>query len=368
LFILLPSTERKSSHPWLDLYLKNYTDDANRADILKEILPNNTFDNTFNKESYYYPTLKNIFLQTSWNDEGSYNLIFNALASTVPLDDRVMELFSEALTTKKVTDLKLRNMSASVRERMPDIVRVLLESNKALTSINLFHNRLEVTGATAIAEALKLNKTLTSINLADNRLQVAGATAISEALKINKTLTSIDLYYNGLQVAGATVIAAALESNKTLTSISLSSNELETAGTKAIAAALERNETLTSIDLSHNSLQAAGAEAIAAALEINKTLTSINLSNNKLQDTGAEAIAAALKINKTLTSIDLSHNRLEVTGTEAIVEALKINKTLTSIDLRHSGSYRNRGLYSDQEKEIFKNLQRENPNCKIIFE
>ena len=52
-------------------------------------------------------------------------------------------------------------------------------------------NNIGPSGATAIAEALKVNGALTTLWLANNNVGDQGATAIGDALKVNSALTNL---------------------------------------------------------------------------------------------------------------------------------------------------------------------------------
>ena len=95
-----------------------------------------------------------------------------------------------------------------------------------LTYLDLSHNGISVSGATCIAEAIKVNKTITNYYLPCNGTSDAGATCIAEAIKVNKTLTNLYLSCNGISDAGATCIAEAIKVNKTLTNLNLFGNAL----------------------------------------------------------------------------------------------------------------------------------------------
>ena len=54
-----------------------------------------------------------------------------------------------------------------------------------LTFLYLAYYSIDDTGATSLAEAIKVNKKLTNLDLCGNAICVAGATSIAEALKVN---------------------------------------------------------------------------------------------------------------------------------------------------------------------------------------
>ena len=95
-------------------------------------------------------------------------------------------------------------------------------------------------------------------------------------LNINRALTSVNLLRNDLGEDGLAYIAAAWEQSTTLKSICgiaagattaiLVSQDLDAADARTIALELRFNRALTSLDLYGNEIGASGAEAIAAAL------------------------------------------------------------------------------------------------------
>ena len=208
-----------------------------------------------------------------------------------------------------------------------------IKVNKTLTNLDLCGNAICVAGATSIAEALKVNETLTNLNLSYNGISNTGATSIAEAIKANKTLTNLNLSRNGICNTGATSIAEAIKVNKTLTNLNLSRNRISEAVTTSIAEGIKVNKTQTNLDLSLYGISEAGATSIDEAIKVNKTLTNLDLSENGICVAGATSIAEAIKVNKTLTNLDLSGNGIRVAGATSIAEAIKVNKTLTNLNL-----------------------------------
>jgi Ran GTPase-activating protein (RanGAP) involved in mRNA processing and transport len=149
-------------------------------------------------------------------------------------------------------------------------------------------------------------------------IDVDGAKALADALKVNSSITSIDLHRNNVGVDGAKALADALKVNSTITSINLTYNNVDVDGSKALADALKVNSSITSINLSTNKVGVDGAKALADALKVNSSITSIYLTKNNVGDDGAKALADALKVNSTITSIDLRDNKVGVDGAKAL--------------------------------------------------
>ena len=181
-------------------------------------------------------------------------------------------------------------------------------------------SQIGATGATAIANALKVNSSLTSLNLTGNNYigGATGATAIADALKVNSSLTGLSLNSTFIGDTGAIAIADALKVNSSLTGLSLEYNSIRSSGGTAIADALKVNSSLRTLSLTNTTKEApgnnyigdTGAIAIADALKLNSSLTYLHLGSNNIGDTGGTAIANALKVNSSLTVLYLYSNNI----------------------------------------------------------
>ena len=81
--------------------------------------------------------------------------------------------------------------------------------------MDLSNNKIDTGGISALCEALKSNSTLESLVITNaargaTKINAAGAQAIAEMLVVNRALTSLDLRDNNIEVGGAKAIAAAL--------------------------------------------------------------------------------------------------------------------------------------------------------------
>ena len=86
--------------------------------------------------------------------------------------------------------------------------------NRALISANLDYNNIGDEGAIAISAALESNTTLEDLSLrADpdvTQITAVGAQAIAKMLVVNRALTSLNLYNNKIGAGGAQAIADSL--------------------------------------------------------------------------------------------------------------------------------------------------------------
>jgi len=194
--------------------------------------------------------------------------------------------------------------------------------------------------------------------LSGNEIGPSGASAIAEALKVNRVLINLHTSMNNIsgdaaqQLASAVLASASLEvygavplkqlRDNTLTQLNFSNKLLDPTEAIVLAELVKISAVLTSLDLARIDLDNDSAVAIAKALEVNAVLTEVNLSHNKIGASGASAIAKALKVNAVLTSLNLAGNGYSYfseggigpEGATAIAEALKVNRVLTECNMR----------------------------------
>ncbi|XP_068698241.1 protein NLRC3-like [Montipora foliosa] len=264
-----------------------------------------------------------------------------------------------------------------------------LQSNSALTHLNLQDARIRISGAKALGEVLQSNRTLTHLNLQSNMISHIGAQAIAKGLQSNNVLRHLDLSNNFIGDQGAVALAHVLESNYTLTYLDVSNYIEETpdifrpssdfndvhsecigeSGALAIAHALQSNCSLTYLGLQGNNVNDSAAAALGQALQSNCTLTHfyltdmrtptkvhfgnsgavafakalqssdtqltrLDLRNTSINCSVAMALAEGLQSNRSLERLDLGGNEIECSGAEALAKALKSNRALTHLQLR----------------------------------
>ena len=88
-----------------------------------------------------------------------------------------------------------------------EILRRMSEDYPTLTDLNVYSNRIGDSGASALAEVLKMNMTLTMLNVGGNRISAAGANAVAEALKVNNTLTTLNVESRIYSLTASVVMA-----------------------------------------------------------------------------------------------------------------------------------------------------------------
>jgi hypothetical protein len=153
-----------------------------------------------------------------------------------------------------------------------------------------------------------------------------------------KHIQSIDLSDNDIGSSGATSLAEAIKLNCSLTELNLANNNISDIGATAILDALKTNANLTNLDLRNNNIGSTGASSISDALKLNSTLTTLDLRNNKIGNTIATAILDALKINFSLTKFEISDNTFPDDISGLINTELEVNKDVTKRE--HKLAYR----------------------------
>eukprot|EP00048_Salpingoeca_helianthica_P014464 m.221827 g.221827 ORF g.221827 m.221827 type:complete len:145 (-) comp15893_c0_seq1:59-493(-) len=88
-----------------------------------------------------------------------------------------------------------------VRDEGAVLVAEALKANNTVTLLNLASNNISLSGARALADALRENTTLLYLILRQNyAISEEGATALEEALEVNTTLLEMDLVSTGMSL------------------------------------------------------------------------------------------------------------------------------------------------------------------------
>jgi Ran GTPase-activating protein (RanGAP) involved in mRNA processing and transport len=158
---------------------------------------------------------------------------------------------------------------------------------------------------------------------------ISGISALADAIKDNGALSVLSLQSNGLEAEGGKALAEGLKGNHVITELNIADNDLacyngNTSGAIALADAIPDMRALLSLDISNNQLlyspngeaKAAG-KALADALAENTVLTVLDVSancrpNNSLNDGAGFALllAAGLENNGALAKLDISNNHI----------------------------------------------------------
>jgi Leucine-rich repeat (LRR) protein len=171
-----------------------------------------------------------------------------------------------------------------------------------LTKFDISDNTILAEGGKALAEALKGNQTITELSAAGNRLaqrvsfgsydtDMSGVTALADAIPDMGAISSINLLKNNIPVAQAQELVKIMQAKENL----------------ATLCGLSREET--ELDFSGQYLNAGDAVLIANDISNMGALLSLSLKSNKLltKEVG-RALAQALANNSTLKELDVSSN------------------------------------------------------------
>jgi hypothetical protein len=113
-----------------------------------------------------------------------------------------------------------------------------------LENIILEWNELGSTGATHIAESLKVNHSLTQINLQNNKIGSEGAISFAEAMEDNRTLSFLDLRWNKIDDHGALAFKNAILNRRPSLQVLLQGNPLSPSTLATITEWMERARTV----------------------------------------------------------------------------------------------------------------------------
>lgn len=136
-------------------------------------------------------------------------------------------------------------------------LRTILESNKALTHINLGNNRIEKEGIDHLAEGLKKNARLIALNLAANDLDDGAVLALTTGIFENSTLSILDLSYNKITDLGAEHLAKLLTNSEAtrIAILNLERNAITKTGGHLFVNALAKNKYVQAFGLVGNPIE-----------------------------------------------------------------------------------------------------------------
>lgn len=237
-----------------------------------------------------------------------------------------------------------------LQNKLPNFMATVIDSNSALTSLNLSQISFGIPGIESIAKTLQINTTLTDLNLAHTQMAWHAIKPIAEVLPFNNYLKKLDFTYNKLGDPGINLLCEGLKNNCSLTSLNLNyciPSPSDFAG-KKILEFLKNNTTLTSLSLSGNHMgtegymNGCGYSFGAGLMKIpTLSLTSLDMSDNRLGSDANGLIWSLRNRNFPLRILNLSGNEITNTEAEKIAEALKCNTNLTELYLDSESLRRN---------------------------
>jgi Ran GTPase-activating protein (RanGAP) involved in mRNA processing and transport len=246
------------------------------------------------------------------------------LAVVLKSNEHIDTVVVDTVSNNIPVPLKLQDLNGNTRKQSllfprhsfgmfsVSLLASLLQTNDAVTDLDLSGNHIKAPGGEVIAKMLLRNKTLTSLNLADNQLAAEGGALVIKSLKKNRSIKMLSLKGNGIGEQGAIALSDLLRSQASaLASLDASFN-----------------------DISLNSEAEDGIAAIAQAIKTNNQITILNLAHNYIKETGITLFARdAILKKRTLTELDLSQNRIGRKGALVVGDALRKNGYLRQLGL-----------------------------------
>eukprot|EP00041_Stephanoeca_diplocostata_P015942 m.309648 g.309648 ORF g.309648 m.309648 type:complete len:564 (+) comp20199_c0_seq48:343-2034(+) len=212
-----------------------------------------------------------------------------------------------------------------------------LGSNATITTLLLANNNISATAGIRFAQALTVNSTLKSLDLSRNLIGDPAATAMCTALKCNTGITALNLSDNHYtlhdDIQRVTALAQALAVNTTVNNLCLCVDFMGN-GAEQLGHVLQANNTVKSLNLWWNRLGSADITSIATALTVNDTICNLSLGNNMIGDDGAVTLFEALKKNMSIKVLNVSRNRIgRALCHGALEQALAVNCSIVHLDL-----------------------------------
>jgi Ran GTPase-activating protein (RanGAP) involved in mRNA processing and transport len=229
-----------------------------------------------------------------------------------------------------------------------------LRNDVRITSVDLGYNKIDASGAAAVARVLGQNGTLLNINLEFNDIGADGGKSIAEALPSCTSLRQLVLRGNNMGDEAGVAVASGLNASP-LELLDISSCDL---GLKSIIKVAEAAES-ADCKLSHLYLSNARTRVnedqkgivLGRMIKLNTSLVCLDVSRMKLSDDDAEHIVRSLKVNTTLKSISLAANKFSWVAGGHFGKYLTENTVLEELDLSGNELHDN-GVYAMREALI----------------
>ncbi|XP_017050524.2 ran GTPase-activating protein [Drosophila ficusphila] len=156
-------------------------------------------------------------------------------------------------------------------------------------------NRLENSGAKAIAAAIKTLKTFEEIVLLQNSIYYDGVEALAEAFKENRHLRVLNMNDNTLRATGAEKIAEVLPFVPLLREFNFGDCLIRTNGAYHLGEALENStDQLEVVDLGFNEINSDGGLVLVNAMRNKPKLRLFNLDGNCFGQKGADQVISEM--------------------------------------------------------------------------
>ena len=212
-----------------------------------------------------------------------------------------------------------------------------ISSSSTISKLDLSYNPVQFgeDGLSHLCQALTTNTSLVELNLSNCSLHKACGPSLCHMLETNKTLTSLNLFWNSRisdhNVAGT---AEGLRSNHSLKCLILCSCGVSVTGMNSLTDCLMLNDSLEQLNLWYNTISPEADHGFSDMLKQNSTLKKLVVSACELTDEAVKPLASALEVNSSLEELDLSYNNdLTDTALVALGESLKRNTRLKRLEI-----------------------------------
>jgi len=256
----------------------------------------------------------------------------NIIISSKNIMKKICHLLWRNFTSIKVLSLQNNNID----DNCAKILFQTLKYNKALTILNLSHNKISNKSIVYSDLFFKNNYSLNTLVLSYNYLGLNGEINLLDFLILNKksTLRTLDLGYNGISEDGIFPIYKYIKINEKLLSLFLAGNCLGDKGLELFVKLLlnqdcnnTNNSKLSYLDFSNNNLTKESCKYINNIIYLSSFITSINISYNNLCNEGANNIFSFINMKSKLISLDLTQTNINEKCIEFISE--KLDKTIS---------------------------------------
>eukprot|EP00879_Flechtneria_rotunda_P030216 GHRR01032821.1.p1 GENE.GHRR01032821.1~~GHRR01032821.1.p1 ORF type:complete len:187 (+),score=54.45 GHRR01032821.1:829-1389(+) len=178
-----------------------------------------------------------------------------------------------------------------------------------LEELNLSHNDIGDTGATAVAQALQSNTRLVRLDVSNTGMTEKGLIALAATLaEHNSPLSSLNISSPLLQQRPQhdtwMHLARVMANHTWLQEFRMSKAGLTDGGLEILVqqGLVHNKGSITELDLSANRLSPMAGRHIHELLEALQHLTHLNLASNRLENDGAQHIAAGMLLSAQSTA------------------------------------------------------------------
>ena len=183
---------------------------------------------------------------------GQNNITYLSL-SNISIQSEFLKYFIPCFFDSPKRDVKITKRKKKYKKK-----NYTENPNFHINGLDLSCNNLSYSSIEALCQALEINKTLKYLNLFHNKLDVSGGIRIGEVLKKNNNLTEIDIGYNRIKSKGFKNLFSSIlqNNNSSLKKIGLKYNFIRNYDLQEIFELIEKNEkiALEEIELKNNLL------------------------------------------------------------------------------------------------------------------